>query len=319
MVYGFVKQSGGHIKIYSEQGHGTTVRLYLPRAREKEDLETNVETGPATGGTETILVVEDDEDVRATVVALLSELGYRILQARDAQSALAIVESGIAIDVVFTDVVMPGALRSPELARKARERLPNVAVLFTSGYTDNAIVHGGRLDDGIDLLSKPYTRDALARKIRHVLRNQQQRNLSRLSGRSESHQAAPAPAAISSKALRVLLVEDDADIRAATRGLLEARGHLVIEAGDGTTALTLLEQNTFDVVVTDLGLPGMAGGELVAHAAARRPALAFVVASGYDAPPDGSGPALAKAVYLRKPYDDEALDKALQVAVAVGV
>ena len=123
-----------------------------------------------------MLVVEDDEDVRATVVDMLSGLGYRVLKARDADSALAIVESGAAIDLLFTDVVMPGKLRSPELARRAKERLPRLAVLFTSGYTENAIVHGGRLDEGIELLSKPHSREALARKIRHVLRNSEQRN-----------------------------------------------------------------------------------------------------------------------------------------------
>lgn len=186
MVYGFVKQSGGHTKIYSEPGQGTTVRLYLPRAREQEDIETDVEAAPATGGTETVLVVEDDEDVRRTVVDMLSELGYRVLKARDAQSALVIIESGVPIDLLFTDVVMPGTLRSPELARKAQDRLPNLAVLFTSGYTENAIVHGGRLDDGIDLLSKPYSREALARKVRHVLRNQQQRNLGKSSSSRSS-------------------------------------------------------------------------------------------------------------------------------------
>src|SRR5208337_3812872 len=175
MVYGFVKQSGGHVKIYSEVGHGTTVRIYLPRARALEDVETDTEVGPATGGAETVLVVEDDAEVRGTVVDMLSDIGYRVLKAKDAESALAIVESGVPIDLLFTDVVMPGPLRSPELAHKAKERLPNLAVLFTSGYTENAIVHGGRLDDGIELLSKPYTREALARKIRHVLRNQQQR------------------------------------------------------------------------------------------------------------------------------------------------
>src|ERR1700759_1548233 len=106
---------------------------------------------------------------------MVAELGYAVLKARDAQSALAIVESGVPIDLLFTDVVMPGALRSPELARKAQESLPNLAVLFTSGYTENAIVHGRRADEGIELLSKPYTREAMARKIRHVLRNQEQR------------------------------------------------------------------------------------------------------------------------------------------------
>ncbi len=124
------------------------------------------------GGAETILVAEDDEQVRVTVVEMLSELGYRVLKANDASSALAIIESGVSIDLLFTDVVMPGPLRSPELARRARERMPGIAVLFTSGYTENAIVHGGRLDAGVELLGKPYTREALARKIRHVLANQ---------------------------------------------------------------------------------------------------------------------------------------------------
>jgi PAS domain S-box-containing protein len=169
MVYGFVKQSGGHVKIYSEPGHGTTVRLYLPRSTQAEDLPANIEAGPVRGGTETILVAEDDEEVRITVVDLLNELGYRVLTAKDAESALSIIDSGIPIDLLFTDVVIPGPLRSPELARKARQRIPGISVLFTSGYTENAIVHEGRLDVGVELLSKPYSREELARKIRHVL------------------------------------------------------------------------------------------------------------------------------------------------------
>ena len=169
MVYGFVKQSGGHVKIYSEVGHGTTMKLYLPRAHQSEDVVVVVATEPVSGGTETILVAEDDEAVRDTVVEMLGELGYRVLKATDAAGALTVIESGVAIDLLFTDVVMPGSLRSPELARKARERLPHIAVLFTSGYTRNAIVHGGRLDPGVELLPKPYTRDALARKVRQVL------------------------------------------------------------------------------------------------------------------------------------------------------
>ncbi|MGE0797259.1 MAG: GAF domain-containing protein [Lautropia sp.] len=169
MVYGFVKQSRGHVKIYSEVDLGTTVRLYLPREHQAEDLPTEIAAGAVAGGTETILVAEDDDDVRRTVVAMLAELGYRVLTARDAEGALTVVESGVPIDLLFTDVVMPGMLKSPELARRARERQPGLAVLFTSGYTENAIVHGGRLDAGVDLLSKPYSSAALARKVRQVL------------------------------------------------------------------------------------------------------------------------------------------------------
>ena len=169
MVYGFVKQSGGHVKIYSEVGSGTTVKIYLPRSTKAEDATLPDDTRPVVGGTETILVVEDDDAVRDTVVGLLAELGYQVLKAPDAQSALSIVESGASIDLLFTDVVMPGSLKSADLARKAKQRLPGLAVLFTSGYTENAIVHGGRLDPGVELLSKPYTRDMLARKLRQLL------------------------------------------------------------------------------------------------------------------------------------------------------
>jgi PAS domain S-box-containing protein len=169
MVYGFVKQSGGHVKIYSEVGHGTVVKIYLPRSQQSEDVLTVVDAGAVRGGAETILVAEDDEDVRSTVVEMLTELGYFVVKAKDAASALAIIESGVVIDLLFTDVVMPGPLKSPELARQAQARQPSMAVLFTSGYTENAIVHGGRLDPGVHLLPKPYGRDALALKVRQVL------------------------------------------------------------------------------------------------------------------------------------------------------
>ena len=175
MAYGFMKQTGGHIKLYSEPGHGTTVKLYLPRSMEDEVVRVEAANDPVTGGTETILVVEDDPNVRTTAVAMLTQLGYRVLKAADAQSALSVLESGVRVDLLFSDVVMPGPMRSVDLARRAKEMLPGLEVLFTSGYTENAIVHGGRLDQGIELLSKPYTREALARKIRHVLRNQERR------------------------------------------------------------------------------------------------------------------------------------------------
>ena len=169
MVYGLVKQSNGHIKAYSEVGEGTTIRIYLPRVRQQEEAASVALTGPARGGDETILVVEDDDDVRTTVVELLSELGYRILRAKDATSGLAIVESGIPVDLLLTDVVMPGPLLSREMARRAQERIPGLAVLFTSGYTENSIVHGGRLDESVEFLSKPYTREDLAHRVRSCL------------------------------------------------------------------------------------------------------------------------------------------------------
>src|SRR5690606_23006365 len=122
-------------------------------------------------------------------VGLLTELGYKVLKAKDADSALAIVESGVPIDLLFTDVVMPGRLKSSDLARKAKERLPMLGVLFTSGYTENSIVHGGRLDPGVNLLSKPYTREALARKIRQAIDQVQKRPLPDQAAESERQEA----------------------------------------------------------------------------------------------------------------------------------
>jgi CheY-like chemotaxis protein len=169
MVYGLVKQSNGHVKIYSEISQGTTVKLYLPRALQGEEELPDDTTAPVRGGTETVLVVEDDLEVRETTVALLADLGYRVLKAADAASGLAVIESGVTVDLLFTDVVMPGEMRSADLARRAQELIPGLPVLYTSGYTENAIVHGGRLDPGVELLAKPYTREALARKVRQLL------------------------------------------------------------------------------------------------------------------------------------------------------
>jgi signal transduction histidine kinase len=168
-VYGFVKQSGGHIKVYTEVGHGTTFKIYMPRTMLPDELAGNVPLTPAIGGSEVILVVEDDATVRTSAVDLLGELGYRVLQAATTEAAAAIIQSGVRIDLLFTDVVMPGPLSTRELARRAQGLYPNLRVLFTSGYTANSIVHDGRLDAGVELLSKPYMRDELARKIRAVL------------------------------------------------------------------------------------------------------------------------------------------------------
>ncbi len=145
MAYGFVKQSGGHIRLYSEVGEGTTVRVYLPRSTGTAVEPARVKAGALKHGNETILVVEDDAKVRETVVDLLSGLGYAVLKANNAEQALAVVESGVHIDLLFTDVVMPGALRSTEMVQRAVQTLPALKVLYTSGYTQNAIVHGGRL------------------------------------------------------------------------------------------------------------------------------------------------------------------------------
>ncbi|WP_419730314.1 response regulator [Lichenicola sp.] len=323
MVYGFVKQSGGHIKIYSEPGHGTTVRLYLPRTRDAEDRVEETAAGPVQGGTETILVAEDHDGVRETVIAMLAELGYRVLKARDGEGALTVLESGVPVDLLFTDVVMPGAMRGPELAARARQLLPRLAVLFTSGYTENAIVHGGRLDAGVELLSKPYTREALARKLRQVLPSPQgsESQGSESQGsehqRPEPHAATPAGASPrpAETALRLLLVEDDTLIRENTAELLAGRGHTVVQAASAELALATLETTTIDVLVTDLGLPGINGVDLARRAAARQPKLGLVFATGAETATDSLTGAVAHAVTVRKPYDEIELTRAIQAAL----
>ena len=311
MVYGFVKQSGGHVKIYSEVGEGTTIKLYLPRAHEAEDVEVIVDSGVIEGGTETVLVVEDDDEVRATVVEMLGDLGYRVLKAVDAQSALNVIESGIPIDMLFTDVVMPGKLKSPELARKAKERLPDLAVLFTSGYTENSIVHGGRLDAGVELLSKPYTREALARKFRHVLANQRQRNAGLAARELTSAPVALRPPAGGRGQITVLLVEDDEVIRATTAELLQASGYVVVDAASAEDAMTALQTVPIDALVTDVNLPGASGPAFAVKARELRPDVGIVFATGDTAAvPVGTG-----AVLLAKPYGTEALQAAIAAAL----
>ena len=168
MVYGFVKQSGGHIKIYSEVGHGTTIRLYLLPASEVVDAIGGPAAAPIAGGAETILVVEDDAAVRNFVVGQLESLGYRTFAAADGNAALEIVARGDPFDLLFTDVVMPG-MSGRELAEVVQKIRPGVKVLYTSGYTDNAIVHHGRLDEGVLLLAKPYRKAELAEMVRGAL------------------------------------------------------------------------------------------------------------------------------------------------------
>ena len=168
MVYGFVKQSGGHIKIYSEVGHGTSIKLYLPPAQ-GQAISAHALALPDSGGSETILVVEDDSLVRSFVVSQLQSLGYRTLVAADSKEALAHLERGASFELLFTDVVMPGGMTGRELAEAIQKERPAIKVLYTSGYTDNSIVHHGRLDEGVLLLTKPYRKPELARMIRQAL------------------------------------------------------------------------------------------------------------------------------------------------------
>ena len=305
MVYGFVKQSGGHVVVYSEVGDGTTVKLYLPRSMQVENAPPpGVADGPVEGGNETVLVVEDDEEVRETAVAMLAGMGYRVLRARNADSALMVIESGVTIDVLFTDVMMPGRLRSPELARIAQQRLPGIAVLFTSGYTENAIVHGGRLDEGVELLSKPYTQEALAQRIRHVLNTARQRT---------APPQAPPTAAVPGR-FKVLMVEDDEAIRTTAADHFRTLGHEVMEAATaGSALLTLGGQDHFDALLLDLNLPDMNGADLARAALRTRPRLGVVFASGAQPAPGHELPPGARL--LLKPYDTNQLVAECEAAI----
>ncbi len=171
MIYGFVEQSGGHVSIYSEEGQGTSVKLYFPRTKTEAlpKIEETVINSFMPGGTETILVVEDEEDVRETVVALLQELGYKTLEAENGLKALELIQGPKDIHLLFTDIMMPGGMRGPVLAHQARELRPRLKVLFTSGYAESAIIHRGVLVGDSDFIDKPYRHEELALKIRLML------------------------------------------------------------------------------------------------------------------------------------------------------
>jgi CheY-like chemotaxis protein len=170
MVYGFARQSGGHVRIYSELGRGTTVKIYVPRWLGEEEPAPSERTSSQrsrVGGQETILVVKDDDEVRAYAVRVLRELGYHIVEADNADAAMAIVREQ-PLDLLFTDIGLPNT-DGRQLSRLARQVQPGLKVLFTTGYARNAIVHNGTLDADVDLIPKPFSSDALGRRVRQIL------------------------------------------------------------------------------------------------------------------------------------------------------
>ena len=277
---------------------------------------------------------------------MLAALGYRVLQAGSGDQAWLMLQAGARVELLFTDVVMPGALRSPELARLARSVLPDIAVLFTSGYPRGGIVHGGRLDAGLELLSKPYRREDLARKVGQMLAGRRAELSLRAGamataplppavptepaesgGRAESTEpteptgpAAPAaPAGVAAAAiaaaprpLRVLVVEDNADSRQMVCEVVEQLGHTVSAAADAEAAWASLAGREIDVLFTDVSLPGMSGVSLARQLLRRSPATRVVFASGYGLESlEGLG---FPAVFLRKPYEFGELQMALEGA-----
>jgi len=291
MVFGFAKQSNGHFQLYSEPGHGTTARLYIPRTVASVRVESSEPTTLALANGELVLLVEDDPAVRQASADALVGLGYTVQVAADAGAALRLLEDGAQPDVLFTDVVMPGVLSSRALAEQAQRMLPGLAVLFTSGYTQNSIVHNGQLDQGINLLSKPWRTEDLARQMRTVLDQARTRR-------------------VSSRPLRVLLVEDETLVLMTTSSMLADLGHDVVEAGTGAEALARLIHGV-DLMVCDLGLPDIDGLALVDQVRERLPGLPVIVASG------AAGPEGRDVVWLGKPYDETTLRAALAEAAEV--
>jgi CheY-like chemotaxis protein len=170
MVYGFVKQSGGHIKIYSELGHGTMVTIYLPRSGGAATDRAPAEAADAPArGSELVLMVEDNKDLRLVTVKQLTDLGYRTLEAENAKAALAILAERPDIDLLFTDIVMPGGMTGTELAREAKRLYPRLKILLTSGYTARAMANGFHDIEGLELLNKPFRKRDLAARLRSVL------------------------------------------------------------------------------------------------------------------------------------------------------
>jgi PAS domain S-box-containing protein len=292
-VYGFVKQSGGHVKLYSEVGHGTTVKIYLPRMSGKRDEEHETSTTvPVTGGShEVVLVVEDDNDVRLFTTESLRELGFTVLESHDGPSALRQLERHPEVQLLFTDVGLPG-INGAQLVAAARELRPDLKILFTTGYARNAIVHQGRLDPGVELITKPFTRTQLAARIRDVL---------------------DVPVVRSRKPL-ALVIEDEALVRMFILDQLQDLGFDVIDAGSAAEGLRAARtQQQVDVAIVDRGLPDRDGLDVVAELRTQLPSLPVIVASGYSELPDHA--ALRNDPHIRfmsKPYDIDGLTMALR-------
>ncbi len=287
-VYGFVKQSGGHVKLYSEEGLGTTVKLYLPRQLADDELApepSGVGHAPRSRSGETILVVEDDPDVRAHSTGILRELGYTVLEAHVGAAGLEMLARHPEIRLLFTDVGLPGGMNGRQLADAARTMRPDLKVLFTTGYARNAIVHDGRLDPGVALITKPFTYDALAARLGDML---------------DAHDAPP----------RILLVEDEILVQMVAAEQLRDLGYRVETAGSATEAISKVKLLGGDIglAIVDIGLPDRRGDVLTGELRALHPQLPIVIATGYETPELAARVAVdPRMALMRKPYTQDDL------------
>jgi signal transduction histidine kinase/CheY-like chemotaxis protein len=292
-VYGFVKQSRGHVKIYSEVGQGTTIKIYVPRVHSavaSEEPQQSMEIARASPN-ETILVVEDDPDVRSYSCESLRELGYAVLEADTGLGGLQMLRHHPEIGVLFTDVGLPGGMNGRQFAEQAKKLRPDLKVLFTTGYARNAIVHGGRLDPGVELLTKPFTQMALASKLRDII------------------DARRSPG-------RILLVEDEALIRMLAIEYLQEAGFKVEAAATATEAMNKLAlvAGGVDAVIVDIGLPDRKGDILVREIRTLHPSLPIVVATGHGSDVRKSLDGIRSLTFVDKPYNARDLLEALHRA-----
>ncbi|MES2403939.1 MAG: MEDS domain-containing protein [Pseudomonadota bacterium] len=283
-VYGFVRQSGGHLTLASEPGAGTTIRIFLPRTRDEKNASAR--TAPPASmprGHETVLLVEDEAGVRQYCADLLRELGYTVLEAGDALAALRMLDEHPGIELLLTDVGLP-VMNGGELAKRAQAKRPDLAVLFASGYPRGIVQQRGQLPSDVELLSKPYTRTQLAQRVR-----------ARLDA---------TPPRDDGPCVRVLLLEDDASLRQTVAQLLLHIGVSVVEAGNlAETRAVIANGPTIDLAIVDMNLGGENGMDAIRELRAKNPGLPVVIASGYgDAVQRSADEGDARTVILPKPY-----------------
>jgi CheY-like chemotaxis protein len=299
-VYGFVKQSGGHVKLYSEPGFGTTARIYLPKARATAgpaplpmtDARKTDQT-PRGSSAEAILVVEDDQDVRNYAVGSLRELGYVVLEAGDATAALAIIAREPGIRLLFTDLGLPGGIDGRVLAERATAARPELKVLITTAYAGNALVHEGRLDPGVELLAKPFSFPALANRVREVL------------DRDPPLQ----------RQACVLVVDDEPLLQTLFMDALAYVGCETAKAASFSEALVKMREIGDELAgaVIDLGLPDRPGDELIAHIRKSRSHMPIILTTGFSGNQARERFASDPRVQvLAKPFDQEGLMAALR-------
>lgn len=264
-VYGFVRQAGGHVKLYSEPSMGTTAKIYFPKASKFSESDHRADEPTQLGHAlparwhETILVVEDDDDVRNYTVSSLRELGYAVLEAGDAASALEIVERQAEIQLLFTDLGLPGPMDGKGLAERIHAIRPTIKILITTAYAGAALIHDGRLDEGVQLLSKPFSFVGLANRIRELLDG-------------------PDP-----EDARILVVDDEVLLRTLLVDVLGAAGLQAEEAGTFHEARAKIHSagDNLAAAIIDLGLPDRRGDQLIAEIRRLRPRLPIILATGF--------------------------------------